>query len=156
MTDNTTLRIERVIDAPPEAVFRVWTTRELMQRWYAEDDTCTARVVELDLRVGGTYRIDFGPDGEEPYVETGTYLEIDPPHRLVMSETLARASNGPDFGWAGTRVTVEFQSENGKTRLVLQHEGFPSVEHRDGAGGGWPGFIDRVAAIAERRGAEIA
>jgi uncharacterized protein YndB with AHSA1/START domain len=153
MTDDTTLRIERVIDAPPAAVFRAWTTRDAMERWYADGDDSTAHVVELDLRVGGRYRIAFGPSGKEPYVESGTYLEIDPPHRLVVSETLANAGEGPDFGWTGTRVTVEFRAEDGKTRLVLVHEGFPSTEHRDGAGGGWPGFLDRVARLVEPAGA---
>jgi uncharacterized protein YndB with AHSA1/START domain len=151
MTDDTTLRIERVIDALPAAVFRTWTTREAMEQWYAEGGS-PARVVELDLRVGGTYRVEFGPSGKEPYVESGTYLEIDPPHRLVVSETLTNAGEGPDFGWSDTRVTVEFRAEDQKTRLILVHEGFPSSEHRDGAGGGWPGFIDRVAQLVERTG----
>ncbi len=48
---------------------------------------------------------------------------------------------------ADTRVTVELRDEDGKTRLTLTHEGFPSREHRDLAGGGWPGFLDRIEAL---------
>ena len=143
MSDDTTLRIERLIDAAPEAVFRAWTTREAMEQWYRDGAQFTARVTELDVRVGGRYRIEFGPDGHEPFVEYGEYLEVEPPHRLVMTETL----EGVESPWAATRVTVELQEEDGKTRFTLTHENFPSVAHRDAAAGGWPGFLDRIEAL---------
>jgi uncharacterized protein YndB with AHSA1/START domain len=53
MSDDTTVRIERVIDAAPEAVFRAWTTRESMEVWYRDGDDVVVRVTELDARVGG-------------------------------------------------------------------------------------------------------
>ena len=147
MSDPTILRIERVIDATPDAVYRAWTTPKLMERWYLDGDDTTARVVEHELRVGGTFRIEFGPRDQDPFVECGTYLELDPPHRVVINETLGKASE-PGLGWTDTKVTVEFLAEAGKTRLVLTHEGL-NDEQREGAGGGWPGFIDRLAAIVE-------
>jgi uncharacterized protein YndB with AHSA1/START domain len=140
MSDQTTLRIERIIDAPPKAVFEAWTTPAAMEVWYRDGDDWDAHVVEHELRVGGRYHVEWGPPGEQPYVEHGTYLEIDPPHRLVMSETLEAAEGG----WADTRVTVVFEEDNGKTRFTLVHENFPSKEARDAALGGWPNFIDRV------------
>jgi glutathione S-transferase len=144
MNDDTTLRIERVIDAPPPAVFHAWTTAEAMEEWYRERSDDVVRVVELDVRVGGRYRVEFGPPGAPPYVETGVYLELDPPRRLRVSENLAT----PDgTAWANTNVTVVFEEEDGKTRLILVHEGFPSSEQRDNASGGWPGFIDRVERL---------
>lgn len=144
MSEETTLRIERLIDATPEAVFRAWTTREAMEEWYRDGDDYVARVTELDLRPGGRYRIEFGPAGADPpWVESGEYLEIDPPRRLVLRETL----HGQ---WSETTVTIEFHARDGKTRLVLVHEGFPSQQMRDGASGGWPGFIDRVERLVTR------
>jgi uncharacterized protein YndB with AHSA1/START domain len=148
MSDDTTLRIERVIDAPRETVFDAWTSAEAMEEWYRDGDDYVARVIEQDLRVGGKYHIEFGPKGAPPYIEVGTYLEIDRPTRLVMTETLSGAARD---GWTNTTVTVEFEDQNGKTLLVLTHEGFPSPEHRDGAGGGWPGFIDRLERLVTRR-----
>jgi hypothetical protein len=44
-------------------------------------------------------------------------------------------------------VTVEFLEAEGKTRLVLVHENFPSSHERDLAGGGWPEFIDRLERL---------
>ena len=117
MTHDTTLRIERLIDAPPDAVFEAWTTSAALERWYADGDDFVARVVELDVRVGGSYRVEFGPAGVAPYVEYGEYLEVDRPHRLAMTESL----EGVEAPWSNTRVTVELHDEGGKTRLVIEH-----------------------------------
>lgn len=144
MTDATTLRIERVIDASPERVFRAWTTAEAMERWYEAQPGWEVKVTELDLRVGGRYRIQWGPPGAEPYAETGEYLEIDPPHRLVMTETL---HVGQTIGWHQTTVTVELHDDGGKTRMVLTHRGFGSSTERDQAAGGWPHFLDRMERL---------
>ena len=147
MSEDTTVRIERVIDAPPATVFRVWTTKDAMEEWYRDGEDSVANVVELDVRKGGGYKIVWGSRSGPTYTERGEYLEVDPPHRLVMTETLEGPENG---GWANTRVTVLFEEEAGKTRLILVHENLPSKEHAEGARGGWPGFIDCVERIALR------
>ena len=59
--DDTTLHIERVIDAPREAVFAAWTTAAAMEEWYQDGPDYEARVLELDVRVGGGFRIEWGP-----------------------------------------------------------------------------------------------
>ena len=118
VTEATTLRIERLIDASRDVVFALWTTKAAMEAWYQDGDGWIVRVTELDVRVGGRYRVEFGPPGATPFVESGVYVEIDPPARLVMTETI----QGVDTPWADTRVTVELRDEDGKTRLVLLHE----------------------------------
>src|SRR5205085_4337985 len=55
MSNETTLRIERVIDAPIEAVFEAWTSADAMLIWYRDRPDDVVRVVELDARVGGRY-----------------------------------------------------------------------------------------------------
>jgi uncharacterized protein YndB with AHSA1/START domain len=143
MSEETTLRLERIIDATPEAVFDAWTSPDAMEIWYRDGDGWTAKVTEHDLRVGGGFRIEWGPDEGPLHMETGKYVEIDRPHRLVILETLEGA-------WEDTRLTLTFAAEDGKTRLTLVHEGFPSQEVRDGARGGWPSFIDRVERIVTK------
>jgi uncharacterized protein YndB with AHSA1/START domain len=77
--------------------------------------------------------------GAAPYVEHGTFLEVDSPRRLVMTETL-------EGMWSETTVTVVLEEEDGKTRFVLVHENLPA-SRRDGAADGWPGFIDRIERL---------
>ncbi|MGQ0826327.1 MAG: SRPBCC family protein [Actinomycetota bacterium] len=129
-------------------VFRAWTTREATEEWYRDGDDHVVNVVELDLRVGGHRRVEFGPRGQTPYVETGTYVDVDPPHKLVLVGGL----DGVTTPWHDTRVTVVFEEEDGNTRLTLVHEGFPSSIERDNAAHGWPGFIDRLERIVSSRG----
>ena len=148
MSEDTTLHLERVIDAPREAVFAAWTTAAAMEEWYRDGEEHTVRVLELDVRVGGGYRIEWGPAGQPPHLENGVYEVVEPPARLVMTETLDTADGG---GWSNTRVTVELEDQNGKTLLKLTHENLPSREHRDGAAGGWPGFIDRIEQLVTAR-----
>jgi uncharacterized protein YndB with AHSA1/START domain len=143
MSDRTLVRIERLFDAPPEAVFGVWTEREAMEFWYRDGPDFVVTVTELDVRVGGHYRVEFGPPGETPFVECGTYLEIESGRRLVMVESLENVA----IPWKNTTVTVEFHLHERGTRVVLTHEGFPSTHHRDLAAGGWPGFLDRIAQL---------
>lgn len=144
MSEDTTLRIERLIDAPPETVFDAWTTPAAMEEWYADGPNALARVTEQDLRVGGRFRVEWGPDGDATYVEYGEYLVLDRPNKLVLAETLEAAEGG----WRETRVTITFEPVDGKTRLTLLHENLPSKDARDGAAGGWPGFIDRLERYA--------
>jgi uncharacterized protein YndB with AHSA1/START domain len=148
VNNDTTLHLERVIDAPRAAVFAAWTTAAAMEEWYRDGDDHVARVLELDVRVGGGYRIEWGPAGQPLYRELGVYEVVEPPERLVMTETLDTGDGG---GWANTRLTVELEDQNGKTLLKLTHERFPSRDHRDAASGGWPGFLDRIERLVTAR-----
>ena len=72
------IRMVRRFQAPRELVFAALTTPALLQRWYAELVSA-----ELDLRVGGDWRIvTRRPDGRE-IGQRGTYREVEPPERLV-------------------------------------------------------------------------
>src|SRR5262249_33271669 len=120
------------------------TSKDAMEQWYRDRPDDVVRVTEHEPHAGGRYRVEFGPAGQPPYVEDGVYLVFEAPRRLQMSETLSSAEG---VQWGGTTVTVVFEEEDGKTRLTLVHENFPSKEKRDNAAGGWPGFIDRVASF---------
>jgi uncharacterized protein YndB with AHSA1/START domain len=134
------LRIERMFDAPREAVYRAWTDRQQLAQWFHFNDEWKIELVEVDLRVGGQYRIGWkAPDGRMWY-ETGEYREIQPPERLVHTCHF----DFPDFDEGETLITVEFHDRGGRTLLVLVHEGYRHAEHRDQHEQGWPGFLDQL------------
>jgi uncharacterized protein YndB with AHSA1/START domain len=118
------LVVTRTVDAPPQLVFEAWTRAELFQRWWVPKSLgLTLLSCELDVRVGGTYRLVFRhPAGAEPMAFLGRYLEVTPPSRLVWTNEEA--------GGVGQVTTVTFEERAGQTLLVV-HELYPSKEALD-------------------------
>jgi uncharacterized protein YndB with AHSA1/START domain len=143
-TTNTTptlrVQVRRVLDASPERVFQAWTTPEDLTRWHAPAPlTCV--LAEVDLRVGGRYRIHMRePNGNEHRV-TGTYRVIDPPRRLTYSW---RYDHEPDA--SETFVTIECIPHGTGTELVLTHEGFLNEERRASHEHGWTAIMNQIGA----------
>ena len=137
MTESLDVRIERVLDATPEAAWAAWTDPAARAVWYRDQPDIEVEV-QSDLRVGGAWSVQFGPWREE-----GVYTEVAPPNRLVSTVTFS----GPDVGPFTTTLTVTFDAEGDKTRFTLVDAGFPNEEIRAAHEGGWPGFIDRFVAL---------
>jgi uncharacterized protein YndB with AHSA1/START domain len=129
----TRLRVSRIFAAPREKVFRAWTDPQALKKWFAPSDKFVTRIPELDLRVGGRYRIEMQLEDKNNIV-VGTYREIRPPEKLVFTG-----------GAAGdTLVTIEFFDRHGQTEVVLTHERFLTAEARDAHNKGWLGCLDRL------------
>jgi uncharacterized protein YndB with AHSA1/START domain len=102
-----------------------WTKPELFKRWWAPKSMgMVIRSCEMDVRVGGKYRLEFEPDGMAFF---GTYVEVTPHSRLVWTNE--------EGGEAGPVTTVTFEDEGGRTLLVMR-ELYPSKEALDAAGTG--------------------
>jgi uncharacterized protein YndB with AHSA1/START domain len=139
MTGETSLRVERTYDASPEEVFDAWTNPEVLRRWWAVHPEGTTPIAEVDLRVGGRYRLSMeSPEGERHTVQ-GEYSEVDRPHRLVYSWQWELDAGG--LGPAST-VTVEFHERAGSTEVVLEHAGLPDAASRDRHAHGWTTCMD--------------
>ena len=121
------LVVTRTVNAPARLVFEAWTKAELFRRWWVPKSYgLTLLSCEMDVRVGGQYRLVFRH--EDSTMEFfGTYLEVTPPSRLVWTNE----EGGDD----GAVTTVTFEEKGGKTLLVL-HELYPSKEALDAAGTG--------------------
>jgi uncharacterized protein YndB with AHSA1/START domain len=116
-TDEQIL-ITRDFDAPPELVYRAWTTPELVARWWTAKRG-EATVVEIDLRVGGRWRyVMTMPDGFEVAFH-GEYREIVPNQRIVSTEVYEGATAEQGYPDAEAVNTVSFAEANGGTRLTI-------------------------------------
>jgi len=139
---ETSLRISRTIKASPETVFRAWTEPDQLKRWSCPEGI-TLGDVQLDLTVGGRYRLRMdGPDGKV-YTAVGAYREIDPPRRLVYTWQWEEKEN--DVG--ETLVTVEFHARGDATEVVLKHELFPAAEAKDHHLQGWTSIFDKLEKL---------
>ena len=134
---ETTLILKRVYEVAPERLWRAWTDATELSHWYVAGTDHVVHRAEADVRVGGLYRVDFGPPGKTPYVETGRYLEVIPPRRLVYEESVSlegvvRMTN---------RTVVELRDLGGRTELTITSIGAESWR----TGGGWKPAMDRLA-----------
>ena len=118
------LVVTRTFDAPARIVFEAWTQPDLFKRWWGPKSMgASLASCEMDVRVGGKYRLVFN-QGMEFF---GKYLEVVPSSRLVWTNE--------EGGESGPVTTVTFEEKGGKTLLVL-HELYPSKEALDAAGTG--------------------
>jgi len=139
---EATLVLTRTFAAPREEVFRAWTDPEALKKWWAAGPGFTTPIAEVDLRVGGRYRLGMkAPDQELPYVVGGTYRAIHRPARLVYT-WVWEGTDGPE-----TLVTVEFRTLGSSTEVILTHEFFPTDEARKGHEMGWGSCLDGLAKI---------
>lgn len=121
-TDEQIL-ITREFSAPKHLVYKVWTTPELVKRWWSADMGDTT-VAEIDLRVGGTWRyVMVTSDGFEVGFH-GEYREIVPNELIVSTEVYEGMPEGESLN------TATFTEVDGRTALTIlvQHQ---SQAHRD-------------------------
>jgi len=126
---------EIAVAAPPETVFAYFVEPEKMTAWMGTE-------AELDARPGGSYRIVIG----NRHVALGEYVEVDPPHRVVMT-----------WGWDGdeytvgpgqSTVVVTLDAEGEGTRVRLEHRDLPTEEARESHSHGWAHYCERLAVAA--------
>ena len=81
MPANQRLTYKKIIRAPRERVFAAWTKPELLKRWWGPGEV-TCPEAEVDLQVGGKYRLaNLQPDGKVIWI-SGTFEQVSPPKKL--------------------------------------------------------------------------
>jgi uncharacterized protein YndB with AHSA1/START domain len=140
----TTLRLERTFDAPAEDVFDAWTNPEVLRRWWVANPAWRTPVAEVDLRVGGGYRLSMeDPDAGTVHTVRGEYREVRRPERLVYSWCWEEGADGASHV---STVTVEFLGEGERTTVVLEHSNLVSAESCDRHRVGWEGCLESLRA----------
>jgi len=137
--------ITRVFHAPRELVFKAWTDPKIMKEWYGPK-MFTNSVCELDVRVGGAWRIVMrGPDGVE-YPGRGVYREIVKPERLVFT---SEATDKDGKVILAGLATATFFEEDGKTKLTLRMRATAIVDYAvaylAGMEAGWSQSLEKLA-----------
>lgn len=125
--------VERRIAAPPETVFAFLTESDKWTSWQGTR-------ADLDPRPGGVFRVDV----REGAVTSGTYVQVDPPHRV--SFTWGFETPGHPIPAGSTLVEIELVPDADGTLLRLRHSAvpLPGLEVRRG----WDHWLDRLAAAA--------
>ncbi len=143
MTTNilTPLVVRRQYKQDRERVFDAFASANALEKWFSPAADIATKVIELDFRPGGRYRIAFSlSDGTKPSV-TGEYVRIDRPIQLCF--TWSWEEPDPHAG-IDTLVTIDFIDKNGTTELVVSHEKMDISEMRQRHSAGWLGALERL------------
>ena len=130
-----TLRLSRFIPAPPDRVFNAWTDPDEMRKWWGPQGVnCLA--VEIDLRVGGQYRIaNELPDKSVLWI-SGEFEAIKKPHRLTYTWIVENEKPTKE------RVDVQFERQDVGTRVTITHERISTKALKEQHHHGWMGCMD--------------
>jgi len=137
------LRVTRRFDAPPAIVYRAWSEAALFRRWWMPKSVTGVSLVgcEMDVRTGGSYRLEFSTGGAETMAFHGRYLEVVPNERIVWTN---------DEGEQGAVTTVTFTEQAGQTLLTF-HETYPTAaaleEALQGSAAGLPEQLDQLEEV---------
>ena len=133
------LALDRTYPVAPEKVWRAWTDPEAVKRWWGPGPGEPVSLAELDVRVGGRFRIVFGgPDGKA-HECAGIYREIVPNRKLVFTWTWPNSTPERE-----SLVTVTLRAAGKGTELVFLHEQFFDETVRDDHKRGWSGSFDKL------------
>ncbi len=133
------LTLKRRLKAPAEKVFSAWTDPEKIVHWFGPAETTGGSVrADMDVRVGGRYRMRFKTEDGESHEVGGEYKEVIANERLVFS-----------WAWHSTPereslVTITLKADGDGTLLTLHHERFFDQKARDGHNRGWTGTLEKL------------
>lgn len=160
MSDGTPERavvIERIFDAAPDLIWRMWTEPEHFASWYGPNGA-SIPVAKMDVRVGGKRLVCMEmqtPNGPMQMWFTGEYLEVIENVRLVYTESMSDDAGNvlspsdmgiPEGHPETTEITVELEGVGSGTRMVMTHAGVPA----DSPGAtGWMMAFDKLGQRVE-------
>jgi uncharacterized protein YndB with AHSA1/START domain len=139
-----TVRLHRVLAAPPERVYRAFLTPEALARWLPPSGF-TATVHHLDAKVGGTFKMSFTNFASgKSHAFGGAYLELKPNERLCYTDTF----DDPNLP-GEMRVTVTLKAVSVGTDLHIEQAGIPALIPVEACYLGWQQSLMQLAALVE-------
>ncbi len=145
---NRELVLVRLIDAPPEKLFRAWTEPDLLMRWFTPRPW-TVSSAKLDVRPGGSQLIVMrSPEGEE-FPNRGVYLDVVKNERLVFTDAYAEAWEPSDKAFM--TATITFENAGGKTRYTARVTHWSAADRKSheemGFHQGWSAATDQLESL---------
>jgi uncharacterized protein YndB with AHSA1/START domain len=139
-----TVRLHRVLQAPPERVYRAFLDPEAMVKWLPPNGF-TGTVHQIDVRVGGSYRMSFTNFSTgHSHVFGGEYLELVPNERIRHTDAF------DDANLPGTmQTTVTFKPVSCGTELQVVQEGIPDPIPPEACYLGWQESLVLLAKLVE-------
>lgn len=143
MTTNT-VRLHRVLRAPPDRVYRAFLDADAMVKWLPPHGF-TGKVHHLDARVGGTYKMSFTNfSSKNGHSFGGKYLELVPNERIIHTDTF----DDPNLP-GEMKTTISLKKVFCGTELNVVQEGIPEVIPAEACYLGWQESLVLLAQLVE-------
>jgi uncharacterized protein YndB with AHSA1/START domain len=137
-TDTIAVTRDLVIEATPETVWEYLVDPDKVTRWMGQ-------AAAFELEEGGLYRIEVLPG----HTARGTFVDIDPPRRLVYTWGWEAGEGDPPAVPAGSStVEIELTAEGAGTRLSFIHRDLPDAEAAASHSTGWDHYLARLVDAA--------
>ena len=148
-TPSESLTLRKTLPCSPEQAFRAWTDPEQFQQWFVAMPGMTVKA-QMDVRLGGRYRISCARAGEPTKFVGGEFLVVEPPRRLEYTWIWEKEAM-PE--WKDRSVVrLAFNPiEGGRTELVLTHDHISDAEDRSDHREGWTKILDSMAEALARK-----
>jgi uncharacterized protein YndB with AHSA1/START domain len=144
MATEQRLRLERVLGAACSAVYRAHIDPELLAQWWGPNGF-SAPSVELDVRVGGAYRIQMQPPDGESFILSGEFVEVEPSTRLAYTFRW----DPPDPDDRETLAVFSVRDVGGSTAVTVDQGVFATQGRREVHEQGWTESLDRLQKLLE-------
>jgi uncharacterized protein YndB with AHSA1/START domain len=140
----STIRLHRVLQAPPERVYRAFIDPDAMVKWLPPNGF-TAKMHHMDAKVGGTYRMSFTNfSHDQTHAFGGKFLEMKPGEKLVYTDQF----DDPNLpGTMTTTITLKAVSVG--TDLQIEQAGVPDAIPADGCHVGWSESLALLKLLVE-------
>ena len=139
-----TIRLHRVLGAPPERVYRAFLDPDAWAKWLPPHGF-TGKVHEMDAKVGGTFRMSFTNfSNGQSHAFGGEFLELVPGERLRYTDRF----DDPNLPGV-IEVTVELRKVSCGTELNVTQAGVPEVIPAEACYLGWQESLGQLAKLVE-------
>ena len=141
---GNTIRLHRVLRAPPERIYRAFLDADAMSKWLPPNGF-TGRVHQLDAKVGGTYKMSFKNfTTGQSHSFGGEYLELVPGERIRHTDRF----DDPNLPGVMT-VTIALKKVSVGTEVSIVQEGVPEVIPPEACYLGWQESLTLLAKLVE-------
>jgi uncharacterized protein YndB with AHSA1/START domain len=139
LREKPSLSLNRHYPVAPEKVWRAWTDPQAVKQWWGPGPGHSVSVAELDVRVGGRFRIVFGGAEGRDHECAGVYREVVPNRKLVFTWTWPKTTPERE-----SLVTIVFKTAGKGTELDFRHEELFDETVRDDHKRGWSSCFDKL------------
>lgn len=144
MPEGNTVRLHRVLKAPPDRIYKAFIDPDAMAKWLPPHGF-TGKVHEMDARVGGSYKMSFTNfSSGNGHTFGGTFLELVPGERIRHTDKF----DDPNLPGEMT-TTIVLKKVAFGTEISIEQAGIPDMIPVDGCYLGWQESLALLAQLVE-------